>query len=101
MHPVFNDVNAGLDALVQSLDGHDPAKITQVSVQLTEAVLRLSQVHFPAGTEEEARLLIHETLSQLDAAAIRVNMLKAWTRQRIDRNQQFRGIRHRGVALTY
>lgn len=101
MHPVFNDVNAGLDALVESLDGHNPADITRVSAELSQAVLRLSQVHFPAGTEEQARLLINETLSQLESAAIRVNMLRAWTRQRIDRNQQFRGIRHRGMALTY
>ena len=48
-----------------------------------------------------AQTLITATLAQLEAAAIRVNILKDWTRQRIDMNHAIRGTQHRGLALNY
>jgi hypothetical protein len=42
-----------------------------------------------------------QTLNQLEAAAMRVNILKNWTRQRIDKSHEIRGTRPRGAALSY
>ena len=55
----------------------------------------------PVGSERRAQLLIGQTLRQLEAAAIRVNVLKDWTRQRIDRNHEIRGTHYRGAATSY
>ena len=52
-------------------------------------------------TQAQAGALIGKTLGQLEAAAIRINVLKNWTRQRIDMNHAIRGTQPRGPALTY
>lgn len=101
MHPAMNAVSEQLGLLVEALDGHDAGDIVAASEGLSHAVVALAQVQFPAGSEAHAQGLITKTLMQLEAAAIRVNVLKAWTRQRIDRNHQIRGIRPRGMALNY
>lgn len=101
MNPAMHDVELQLNTLVDALDGHDAAAIMIASENLSNAVLSLAQAPFPAGFERQAHDLISKTLVQLEAAAMRVNILKAWTRQRIDRNNQIRGIRHRGMQLSY
>lgn len=101
MHSAMDAVSQQLDLLVDALDGHEAGDIVAASEGLSHAVIALAQVQFPAGSEAQAQVLISKTLTQLEAAAIRVNVLKAWTRQRIDRNHQIRGIHPRGLALTY
>lgn len=101
MHPALDKVSEQLDDLVRALDGHHAGAIISATENLAAAVVLLGDAYIPADQAEEAGLLIAATLEKMDAAAIRINMLKAWTRQRIDSNQQIRGIRHRGMALRY
>lgn len=96
-----DEMQARLDALVVALDGQDAGAIVAASEALATAVILFRATPIPAGSEARARLLIGDVLKQLEAAAIRVNILKDWTRQRIDRNHALRGSAPRGVALTY
>lgn len=97
----MDEMQARLNALVEALDGQDPGTIIAASEALATAVILFRNGTIPAGAEQRARLLITRTLGQLEAAAIRVNILKNWTRQRIDRNHAIRGMAAQGAALTY
>lgn len=101
MHPALDHVSEQLDHLVRALDGHHAGAIISATENLAAAVVLLDDAYIPADQAEKAGLLIGATLEKMDAAAIRINMLKAWTRQRIDRNHQIRGIHQRGMALSY
>ena len=98
---MLDDVQTRLDALVDALDGHDAGAIIAATEELATAVILFRGANIPAGSEHRTRALIGKTLGQLEAAAIRVNILKDWTRQRIDRSHDIRGTHHRGAALTY
>jgi len=98
---MLDDVQSRLDTLVDALDGHDAGAIIAAPEELATAVILFRGAGIPRGSEQRAQLLIGKTLRQLEAAAIRVNVLKDWTRQRIDRNHDIRGTHHRGAALTY
>ncbi len=97
----MEEVQAQLDALVASLDGHDAGAIIAATEALATAVILFRSSKVPPGREEHARMLIDLVLRKLEAAAIRVNILKDWTRQRIDRNHQIRGTAPQGIALSY
>jgi len=97
----IDDMQARLDALVAALDGQDPGAIVAASEALATAVILFQNAAIPAGGEARARVLIGQTLKQLETAAIRVNILKNWTRQRIDNNHAIRGTAPRGAALSY
>ncbi|MDK2760227.1 MAG: hypothetical protein KYX64_02565 [Sphingopyxis sp.] len=98
---MLDDVQSRLDALVGALDGQDAGAIIAATEDLATAVILFRGTAIPAGSEQRARALIGKTLGQLEAAAIRVNILKDWTRQRIDKSHEIRGTHHRGIALTY
>jgi len=98
---MLDEVQSRLDALVGALDGHDAGAIIAATEDLATAVILFRGTRIPAGSEHRARALIGKTLGQLEAAAVRVNILKNWTRQRIDKNHDIRGTRHRGAALNY
>ena len=97
----IEDVQAKLDLLVGALDGQDAGAIIAATEELATAVILFRGAAIPAGSEAEARTLITRTLAQLEAAAMRINLLKDWTRQRIDMSHQIRGTQHRGLALNY
>ncbi|GAA0865414.1 hypothetical protein GCM10009115_23840 [Sphingopyxis soli] len=97
----IEDVQAKLDLLVGALDGQDAGAIIAATEELATAVILFRGAAIPAGSEAEARTLITRTLAQLEAAAMRINLLKDWTRQRIDMNHAIRGTKPRGLALTY
>lgn len=97
----MDDVQAKLDGLVGALDGHDAGAIISATEALATAVILFKGAAVPAGSEPRAHALITRTLSELETAAMRVNILKDWTRQRIDRNHDIRGTRSRGVSLSY
>lgn len=97
----MTEVQERLDTLVDTLDGQDAGAIIAATEALATAVILFRGASFPTGSEAHARTLITRTLAQLEAAAIRINILKDWTRQRIDRNQQLRGIAPQGSVLTY
>ena len=94
-------VQAQLDTLVEALDGHDAGSIITATEALATAVILFKGAAVPSGREEHARVLIDTVLRKLEAAAIRVNILKDWTRQRIDNNHQIRGTAPQGIALSY
>jgi hypothetical protein len=94
-------IRTKLDLLVSALDGQDAGAIIAATEDLATAVILFRGAAIPAGAEAQTRTLITQTLAQLEAAAIRVNVLKDWTRQRIDANQHIRGTHHRGLALNY
>ena len=97
----MDEVQAQLDVLVEALDGHDAGAIIAATEALATAVILFKGTKVPPGREEHARMLIDKVLRKLEAAAIRVNILKDWTRQRIDRNHEIRGTHHRGAAISY
>ncbi len=97
----MDEIQARLDELVGALDGQDAGAIIAATEALATAVILFRGARIPAGSEQRARLLIGKTLNQLEAAAIRVNILKNWTRQRIDNSHAIRGTRPGGIALTY
>jgi len=98
---MLDNVQSRLDMLVGALDGHDAGAIIAATEELATAVILFRGAGIPRGSEQRAELLIGKTLRQLEAAAIRVNVLKDWTRQRIDRNHDIRGTNQRGAALSY
>lgn len=93
----IEDVQAKLDLLVGALDGQDAGAIIAATEELATAVILFRGAAIPAGSEAEARTLITRTLAQLEAAAMRINLLKDWTRQRIDMNHAIRGPKPRGL----
>ncbi|MBN8842342.1 MAG: hypothetical protein J0H88_03760 [Sphingomonadales bacterium] len=97
----MENIQTKLDLLVGALDGQDAGAIIAATEELATAVILFRGAAIPEGGEAQARTLITKTLAQLEAAAIRVNVLKDWTRQRIDMNHQIRGTHHRGLALSY
>ncbi len=97
----MENIQTKLDLLVGALDGQDAGAIIAATEELATAVILFRGTAIPEGGEAQARTLITKTLAQLEAAAIRVNVLKDWTRQRIDMNHQIRGTHHRGFALSY
>ena len=101
MRAHLDDIQAKLNLLIGALDGQDAGAIIAATEDLATAVILFRGAAIPAGGEAQARTLITATLAQLEAAAIRVNILKDWTRQRIDMSHQIRGTQHRGLALNY
>ncbi|WP_338427099.1 hypothetical protein [Sphingopyxis kveilinensis] len=101
MLAAMDEVQARLDALIGALDGHDAGAIIAATEALATAVILFRGTPIPPGSEHRARTLIGQTLGQLEAAATRVNILKDWTRQRIDRSHEIRGTRPGGLALSY
>jgi len=101
MQAQMEDLQSRLNDLVGALDGHDAGVIIAATEELATAVILFRGVAIPAGSEHRARALMGQTLNQLEAAAMRVNILKNWTRQRIDKNHEIRGTRPRGAALSY
>ena len=97
----MDDVQQKLDHLIGALDGHDAGAIVSATEDLATAVILFRGAGVPAGSEMQARALIGKTLGKLEAAAIRINVLKNWTRQRIDKGHALRGIQRRGIALNY
>ena len=97
----MDEVQSRLNALVGALDGHDASAIIAATEELATAVILFRGAAIPAGSEHRARALIGQTLNQLEAAAVRVNILKNWTRQRIDKSHEIRGTRPHGAALSY
>ena len=101
MQARMDDIQAKLNLLIGALDGQDAGAIIAATEELATAVILFRGAAIPAGSEGQAQTLIAATLAQLEAAAIRVNILKDWTRQRIDMNHAIRGTQHRGLALNY
>ena len=101
MQAQIEDLQSRLNDLVGALDGHDAGAIIAATEELATAVILFRGATIPAGSEHRARALMGQTLNQLEAAAMRVNILKNWTRQRIDKNHDIRGTRPRGAALSY
>lgn len=101
MLDALDEIQAKLDTLVAALDGHDAGAIIEATEALAASVTECRGTALRPGSETRACMLIEQTLRQLEAAAIRVNILKNWTRQRIDSNNQIRGVSARCASLSY
>jgi hypothetical protein len=78
------------DRLIAALDQRDPSAIESASARLTAAIAQVrSRGAWHARGDDHAQ--IGHALKQCDAAAMRVNYLKDWTRQRIDSLAAVRG----------
>jgi hypothetical protein len=86
--------------LIAALDAQDAAAITLASEALAAAVAtgrnRIDVRPDPALPER-----IGQALQQTNAAAMRTNTLLHWTRQRIGRIAELRGIPVSGRAVSY
>jgi hypothetical protein len=78
-------------ALISAIDAQDADAIVRASEALAAAVSALGDVKdWPAEDRNADRL--RAVLDQNRAAAMRVNSLAHWTRQRFDRINEMRGI---------
>ncbi len=78
-------------ALIAALDERDISAIEHNSNQLAKATQQL-QNHDTWLANADTRGKIEHGLKQLNAARTRANILSDWTRQRIDRLNELRGI---------
>ena len=78
--------------LITAIDTQDAGAIVRASEALAAAVSKLRYVdHWPADPLAAERL--RAVLRQNQAAAIRINLMAHWTRQKIDRLADLRGQR--------
>ena len=77
------------DALLAALDARDADAIERATAALANATLTMEQ---PGAweTTPEARAGLDHAIKQSKAAAIRVNTLSHWTRQKIDQLDELR-----------
>jgi hypothetical protein len=82
---------AAQSALIAALDAHDAGQIERATQMLATAVVaaRNHDVWHDSAATKDA---IHYAMKQSEAARIRVNSLSDWTRQRIDRIADLRGM---------
>lgn len=75
--------------LIVAIDGRDPGAILRASEALAAAVSQLGEVgEWPSDPLTADRL--RDALSQNQAAAMRINLMAHWTRQKIDRLMELR-----------
>ena len=75
-----------------------------VAAMRTPAQLQPAQENLPAAKLTRLAGSLADQAPPVDVArvaALRVNILKNWTRQRIDKSHEIRGTRPRGAALSY
>jgi hypothetical protein len=86
--------------LIAAIDAQDADAIVRATEDLAAAVSALGDVQdWPTDGDNASRL--RAALDQNRAAAMRVNSLAHWTRQRIDRINDVRGISHRESRSRY
>ncbi len=87
---LMGEVMACQHALIVALDSRDAAAIEAASAALADCVARVraKSAWHDGGV---LRGQINHALKQSDAAAMRVNYLKNWTRQRLDGLASLRG----------
>jgi hypothetical protein len=87
-------------ALISAIDAQDADAIVRASEALAAAVSALGDVKdWPAEDRNADRL--RAVLDQNRTAAMRVNSLAHWTRQRIDRIAELRGTQPRHDRTRY
>lgn len=81
--------------LIDAIDAQDAPAIVRASEALAAAVAQLRDADgWPADPLVADRL--RDALRKNQAAAIRINLMAHWTRQRIDRLAELRGRSERG-----
>lgn len=102
MDTLVSEVEASQQALQAALATLDATAITAATEALAVAVARLRNYDANDGANDKAVVGRLETLQRgLNEAAISTNILKDWTRQRIDRTNRLRGINASAKILSY
>jgi hypothetical protein len=93
-------IMARQEELTAALDAQDATAITLATEGLAAAVA-LAKNAPPAPAEPQLREKIGEALQQANGAAIRTNTMLHWTRQRIGRIAELRGMPNRYSDISY
>lgn len=102
MDALVSEVEASQQALQDALATLDATAITAATEALAAAVARLRNHDANDIANDKAVVGRLETLQQgLTETAISTNILKDWTRQRIDRTNRLRGINTSVKILSY
>lgn len=97
----FDRIEAALGELDTALAGQDAGAIIAASSLLATAVSELRAMA-PRGRDlVAATALIEVTLRRLESAAMKVNLLANWNRQRIDALTALRSNAGNSASLTY
>jgi predicted RNA methylase len=96
----LDDVIRRQAELIAALDTMDAAAITNATEALA-AALSISKSKDYSGDRAAARERIGHALQQSHAAAIRINSQMHWTRQRIDRIAELRGMGRKTFYSSY
>lgn len=92
MNDPVTAVERSVDTLITALDGLDAAGIIRATEDLAATVARIAHDGGTARHPLRDTAAIDAALSRLEAAAIRVNVLGDWTRQKLDRHDRLRGM---------
>lgn len=86
-------------ALIAALDSNDVSAIEQATKELAAAISSVRESEITPSTDSAAD--VDYALKQSHAARIRVNCLSEWTRQKIDRLDQIRGVKPTATYSHY
>ncbi len=102
MDGLVSEVESSQQALQAALSTLDATAITIATEALAAAVARLRNHDANDAGDDTAVVDRLEKLRQgLNETAISTNILKDWTRQRIDRTNRLRGINSSAKMLSY
>ena len=96
MNDPLDALIASQSALIAALDSNDVSAIEQATKQVASIIEAVREAELTPSTAKADDL--DYALKQSHAARIRVNCLSQWTRQKIDRLDQIRGLKS---AATY
>lgn len=91
MHNSLDALIAGQAALIAALDSNDVSAIEQATKEMAHALEAVRGAELSLDTRAADDL--DYAMKQSHAARIRVNCLSEWTRQKIDRLEQIRGVK--------
>jgi pSer/pThr/pTyr-binding forkhead associated (FHA) protein len=102
MDALVTEIESCQQALQDALATLDASAITTATEALAAAMAQLRNHEANDIAHDKTIIGRLETLQQgLNQSAIRTNILKNWTRQRIDRTNDLRGINSGGKKLSY
>lgn len=102
MDALVLEVETSQQSLQAALETLDASAITAATEALAAAVARLRNHDVNDAANDAAVVGRLETLQKgLNETAISTNILKDWTRQRIDRTNRLRGINSSAKILSY
>lgn len=96
MHDSLDALIASQAALIAALDSNDVLAIEQATKELASIIEKVRDAELTPEASSSRDL--DYAMKQSHAARIRINCLSEWTRQKIDRLDQIRGLK---PAVSY